>query len=240
MKKQAGKELIGMNDFLTSLTAAVTADSVNILTILLSLAVSGISGIIIGITYYKTNSSENVQRNFVLTLFMLPVIMSMIILFVGSNIARAFSLAGTVSIIRFRSAPGDPKDIGYIFFSVAAGLACGISFYAYGLVFVIMLCIILAVLERSKFACIKAPVRMLKITIPEDLNYTDAFSDIFERFTSKNSLNGIRTADLGSVFILTYHIIMADGASEKEMIDELRCRNGNLTISISEIPVIAK
>lgn len=228
-----------MTDFIASLTAG-TGETFTVLSAFLTLLISGICGILIGVTYYKTNDSENVQRNFVLTLFMLSVIMSMIILFVGSNIARAFSLAGTVSIIRFRSAPGDPKDIGYIFFSVAAGLACGIGFYLYGLAFVVILCVTLAILEKSCFARTKNAARMLKITIPEDLNYTGAFAEIFEKYTKKNSLNGIKTADLGSVFVLTYHIIMAEGADEKEMIDELRCRNGNLTISISEIPAVIK
>lgn len=228
-----------MNDFLTSLTAG-SGETLTAAAVLLALLVSGLSGFIIGFTYLKTNDSENVQRNFVLTLFMLPVIMSVIILFVGSNVARAFSLAGTVSIIRFRSAPGDPKDIGYIFFSVAAGLACGIGFYFYGLAFVVILCTIMAILEKSKFGRPRARARMLKITIPEDLNYTGAFADVFEAYTKRISLNAVKTADLGSVFVLTYHIVMAEGADEKELIDQLRCRNGNLTISISEIPAIAK
>lgn len=228
-----------MNDFLTSLTAS-SGETLTAAAVLLALLVSGLSGFMIGFTYLKTNDSENVQRNFVLTLFMLPVIMSVIILFVGSNVARAFSLAGTVSIIRFRSAPGDPKDIGYIFFSVAAGLACGIGFYFYGLAFVVILCIIMAILEKSKFGRPRARARMLKITIPEDLNYTGAFADVFEAYTKRISLNAVKTADLGSVFVLTYHIVMAEGADEKELIDQLRCRNGNLTISISEIPAIAK
>lgn len=228
-----------MNDFLTSLTAG-SGETLTAAAVLLALLVSGLSGFMIGFTYLKTNDSENVQRNFVLTLFMLPVIMSVIILFVGSNVARAFSLAGTVSIIRFRSAPGDPKDIGYIFFSVAAGLACGIGFYFNGLAFVVILCIIMAILEKSKFGRPRARARMLKITIPEDLNYTGAFADVFEAYTKRISLNAVKTADLGSVFVLTYHIVMAEGADEKELIDQLRCRNGNLTISISEIPAIAK
>ncbi len=229
-----------MNDFLTFLTAGGSADALSIQNVLFALLVSGLSGIIIGFTYAKTNDSENVQRSFVLTLFMLPVIMSMIILFVGSNIARAFSLAGTVSIIRFRSAPGAPKDIGYIFFSVAAGLACGIGFFVYGLVFVVILCIVMAVLEKSNFGCPRARARMLKITIPENLNYAGAFTDIFETYTKRTSLNAIKTADLGSVFVLTYHVILTDDADEKDMIDQLRCRNGNLTISMSEIPAIVK
>lgn len=71
-------------------------------------------GAVIALTYYITQK-ESYQRSLAITLLMLPIILSVIIVFIGSNIARAFSLAGTLSIIRFRSAPGDPKDIGFIF-----------------------------------------------------------------------------------------------------------------------------
>ncbi|MBQ7792428.1 MAG: DUF4956 domain-containing protein, partial [Clostridia bacterium] len=162
------------------------------------------------------------------------------ILFVGSNVARAFSLAGTVSIIRFRSAPGDPKDIGYIFFSVAAGLACGIGFFGYGIVFVLILCAVMAILEKTGFGTCKTPARMLKITIPESMNYADAFSEVFDAHTKKVSLNGVRTADLGSVFVLTYHVVLKETTDEKSFIDAIRCKNGNLTVALSEIPMVTK
>lgn len=195
-----------------------------------------ISGLLVGGTYYYTNRNENQNKNFIITLFMLPIIMGMIILFVGSNVARAFSLAGTVSIIRFRSTAGNPKEIGYIFFAVAAGLCSGIGYHLYGLVFVVILCAIMIIVENSGIADIKSEMRMLKITIPEDLNYHDVFADIFEEFTKKHILYAVKTADLGSVFILTYHVIMKNGLSEKEMLDKIRCRNANLDITYAQIP----
>ena len=206
----------------------------------LTLVCSLVSGLLIGFTYDRTNKEELVQRNFIITLLMLPLIMSAIILFVGSNVARAFSLAGTVSIIRFRSAPGDPKDIGYIFFSVAAGLCAGIGMYGYGLAFVIIVCLLMFLIEQSKFGRRQEHMRMLKITIPEDLNYHDAFADIFQKFTNKYGLYAVKTADLGSVFILTYHVLLKEDADEKDLLNELRCRNGNLDITYSEIPAVIR
>ena len=223
-------------DYFTQTSAETMTASAMGLTLLCAL----ISGLLIGFTYDKTSRNQAVQRNFVITLLMLPLIMSAIILFVGSNVARAFSLAGTVSIIRFRSAPGDPKDIGYIFFSVAAGLCAGIGMYGYGLAFVVLVCLIMLAVEASSFGKRKREMRMLKITSPEDLNYHDAFTEPFRNFTDKNSLYAIKTADLGSVFILTYHVLLKKEADEMEFINELRCRNGNLDITYSEIPAVIR
>lgn len=228
-----------MTEFLNFFTQN-SGDNMSVTALALTLVCSLVSGLLIGFTYDRTNKEELVQRNFIITLLMLPLIMSAIILFVGSNVARAFSLAGTVSIIRFRSAPGDPKDIGYIFFSVAAGLCAGIGMYGYGLAFVIIVCLLMFLIEQSKFGRRQEHMRMLKITIPEDLNYHDAFADIFQKFTNKYGLYAVKTADLGSVFILTYHVLLKEDADEKDLLNELRCRNGNLDITYSEIPAVIR
>ena len=117
---------------------------------------------------------------------MLPAILSVIIIFVGSNIARAFSLAGTLSIIRFRSAPGDPKDIGFIFFSIAAGLASGVGLYGYGALFAALLSVIIVIAEKKELFLKKTVSKKLRITVPEDLNYEGAFDEVLKN-TSKNS-----------------------------------------------------
>ena len=224
-----------MDAILNSLTTTA-GEALTLSELFLSLAVSLIMGVLISYTYYKANENAAPRRNFVLTLFMLPIIMSTIILFVGSNIARAFSLAGTVSIIRFRSNAGDAKDIGYIFFAVAAGLTCGIGYYAYGALFVILLCLILFFAEKSQYARQAGEIKMLKITAPEDVDYKAAFGEIIDAYTQKSTLCGVKTADLGSVFVLTYRVILNKDANEKEMIDKIRCRNSNLTVSLAELP----
>lgn len=189
-------------------------------------------GAAIGATYYKTQE-ENYQRSMAVTLLMLPIILSVIILFVGSNVARAFSLAGTLSIVRFRSAPGDPKDIGFIFFDIAAGLACGVGFYGYGAVFVAILCVVILIVEKCKLFDKKEVCKTLKITIPENLNYQGVFDEILGRYTNKYTLTKIRTTDLGSLYELCYSVVMKDDKDEQTFINELRCRNGNLNIILS-------
>jgi hypothetical protein len=169
----------------------------------------------------------------VITLSMLPVILSIIILFVGSNVARAFSLAGTLSIIRFRSAPGDPVDIGYIFFDIAAGLACGVGLFLYGAAFVLILCLFMIILNKVKFAEPKSLTKSLKITIPENLDYQGIFNDIFDKYTTSYSLQRVKTADLGSLYELVYTVKMKNDADEKQFIDDIRCRNGNLNIILA-------
>ena len=216
------------NEILTNVSAEMTVTSA-VITIL----IAGVMGLVIAFTYFKTQEAENFQRSMAITLLMLPIILSVIILFVGSNIARAFSLAGTLSIIRFRSAPGDPKDIGFIFFDIAAGLACGVGLYGYGAIFVIILCIIIILAEKVKLFERATVQKTLKITVPEDLNFEGAFDDILDKYTKKHSLDKIRTTDLGSLIELSYHVTMEPNQPEREFINELRCRNGNLNIILS-------
>lgn len=219
---------------------ANTSNEITLLSAVTAMAVSVLLGLIIAFTYYKTQDEENFQRSMAVTLLMLPIILSVIIIFIGSNIARAFSLAGTLSIIRFRSAPGDPKDIGFIFFDIAAGLACGVGLYGYGLIFVIILCAILVISEKYRLFEKKTIHKHLKITIPEDLNYQGAFDEILKKYTNGYSLEKIRTTDLGSLFEVCYDVTMDAEQNEQEFLNELRCRNGNLSIILSVAPKIIK
>ena len=173
------------------------------------------------------------SQSFVLTLVMLPLIVSMIILLVGSNVARAFSLAGAFSIIRFRSTVGDPKDIAYIFFTMAVGLALGVGFAAYSVAFAIILCLIMMILSKTDYGRKKDSPKTLKIVLPENADYEKRFDDIFEKYTKFHEAKRVRTTDLGSLFEIVYDISLKKDISEKSFIDELRCRNGNLTITLS-------
>ena len=220
-----------MDNLFNNVLANVSAD-ITIGSAIITMLIAVVFGAAIGFTYYKTQEL-NYQRSMAVTLLMLPIILSVIILFIGSNIARAFSLAGTLSIIRFRSAPGDPKDIGFIFFDIAAGLACGVGLYGYGAIFVAMLCIIMILAEKFKFFEKKQVQKTLKITIPENLNYQGAFDEILKKYTKKYSLTRIKTTDLGSLFELNYSVIMLHDEDEQEFINELRCRNGNLNIILA-------
>lgn len=205
---------------------------INTTTIILSMVAALIFGLVISLTYIATHKDRH-QQSFAITLTMLPIILTVIILFVGSNVARAFSLAGTLSIIRFRSAPGDPEDIGYIFFDIAAGLACGVGLFGWGALFVAVLCLFMLVITKINFARSKSTAKQLKITIPENLDYEGVFDEILQKYTNSYVLRRVKTTDLGSLFELTYSLRMIKDADEKEFIDELRTRNGNLNIVLS-------
>ncbi|MBO4897074.1 MAG: DUF4956 domain-containing protein [Clostridia bacterium] len=219
------------NNILVNVSNDITPQSA-----ILTIVIAALFGAVIAFTYYKTQDDEVYQKSLAVTLLMLPVILSVIIIFVGSNIARAFSLAGTLSIIRFRSAPGDPKDIGFIFFDIAAGLACGVGLYGYGILFVLALCVIIFAVTKFGFFEKKKTRKTLKITIPEDLNYQGAFDDILEKYTEKYTLTKIKTTDLGALFELCYSVLMNDGQNEQEFLNELRVRNGNLKITLAVAP----
>jgi hypothetical protein len=163
---------------------------------------------------------------------MLPAVITVIILLVGNNVARAFSLAGAFSIIRFRSAPGDPKDITYVLFSMAVGLAAGMGFLLYAVITGVLLCAVIVLLEAVGFGRAKALQKTLKITVPESLNYQNAFDEVLQRFTLSNKLRKVKLTDLGSLFELSYSVITKSDVNDKDFIDELRCRNGNLTITL--------
>lgn len=223
------------NTVLANLSGEITPLSA-VITMVTALILGGA----IAFTYQKTQHESVYQRSLAVTLVMLPVILSVIILFIGSNIARAFSLAGTLSIIRFRSAPGDAKDIGFIFFDIAAGLACGVGLYAYGALFVLVLCMALIILEKAHLFKPHSIQKTLKITIPEDLNYSGVFEDVLGTYTKNHTLTKIKTTDLGSLFELVYRVSMADGIDEKKFLNELRTRNGNLTIMLCEAPQTVK
>lgn len=222
---------MSIDNIFNNVLSNVSSD-ITVVSALVTMITAILFGAVIGLTYYKTQE-ENYQRSMAVTLLMLPVILSVIILFVGSNVARAFSLAGTLSIIRFRSAPGDPKEIGFIFFDIAAGLACGVGLYGYGAIFTVLLCTTIIITEKCGLFAKKEERKTLRITIPENLNYSGAFDEILNKYTNKHMLTKIKTTDLGSLFELSYDVVMKEAVDEQEFINELRCRNGNLNIILA-------
>lgn len=192
-----------------------------------------ILGLFISSVYIKTHKNEGYAPSFTVTLIMLPTIISIIILLVGNNVARAFSLAGAFSLIRFRSAPGDPKDIAYVFFTLAVGLASGMGYVGYAAIFTIILCTLMIILTATKYGIHKNTSMILKITVPENLNYQNLFDDILKQYTLSNHLKKVKTSNFGELFEVVYRIEMKSEVDQKKFIDELRCRNGNLNISLT-------
>ncbi|GAK40399.1 DUF4956 domain-containing protein [Paenibacillus urinalis] len=219
--------------------ATDTTTELTFMSTVLSILIAILLGGIISLTYMKTNTNGYTQ-SFSLTMVILPAIVAIIILLIGSNIARAFSLAGAFSIIRFRSAPGDPKDIAFVLFTMAAGLACGVGAFGYAVLFTLILCILMFVLSKFNFGARKTLQRTLKITIPENLSYDDAFDEVFQKYNVQYELKKIRTTELGSLYELVYGVTMNQLTNQKEFLDEIRCRNGNLDLSLTMSPTTSE
>ncbi len=175
------------------------------------------------------------SRSFVITMASLPAIVAVVIMMVGGNLGTGVAVAGTFSLIRFRSMPGTAKEVCAIFLAVAVGLACGMGYPGLAAVFALIMCLFNTFLTVLGLGGRKNELlsKHLRITVPEDLDYTGVFDDLFEKYTREHRLLSVKTTNLGSLNRLEYAITLRQAGSEKAMIDELRCRNGNLEISIS-------
>lgn len=218
---------------LETLFASHTSGTLSLSTTLLGVGVSLLLGLVISLVYMATHKQEGYTPSFPITLIMLPAIICIIILLIDDNIARAFSLAGAFSLIRFRSAASDPKDISYVFFALAVGLASGLGYVAYAALFAVILCGVMLLLQSIHFANPKSSNMLLKITVPENLNYQSLFDDILNQYTDAWKLTRVKTSDFGTLFNLFYRIQPKSGIIQKDFLDELRCRNGNLDISLT-------
>lgn len=198
---------------------------------LLCIGTSLLIGIFLAAVYaYKSKYT----KSFVATLAIMPAAVCTIIMMVNGNIGAGVAVAGAFSLIRFRSVAGSAREIGAIFIAMASGMIAGMGYLAYAALAAVLLGTAMFVYYKvisGKGSENKEKV--LRITIPEDLNYTDVFNDIFEKYTKKYESLSVKTTNMGSLFKLTYNITLKDASQEKEMIDALRCRNGNFEISVS-------
>ncbi len=174
-------------------------------------------------------------RSFAATLAMLPAVVAVVIMMVNGNIGAGVAVAGAFSLVRFRSVPGTAREIGAIFLAMGTGLVAGMGYLGYAILISVVLGVISLVynligLGKSRKT---AQHKMLRVTIPEDLDYTDVFEPILAEYTSEHELAQVKTTNMGSLFRLTYNVTVKDIKKEKELIDKLRVRNGNLEITIS-------
>lgn len=205
---------------------------------LICIGVALVLGFIISLIYIFTNRKKRFSTNFAITLVILPAMVSIVIILVGSDIARAFSIAGVFTLVRFRSLPGDSKDISHVLFAMAIGLAAGMGYIVFAAVATVIIGVVYYILMMTNYAVIRNVEKTLRITIPENLNYQGAFDDLFREFTDKIYLDKVRTTNMGSMYELTYQLIFKKDADEKKFIDELRCRNGNLSILLCRAEVV--
>ena len=207
--------------------------SIDLVTILIILGVSIVLGLLLAATYIFTHKKTGFNASFPITIIIIPVVVSIIIVLVSNNVARAFSLAGIFTLTRFRSEQQDTKDIAYLFVTIAIGLSTGLGYIGYAVLISVVLNGLLILLSVSNFDKIGIKSKKLKIVIPEDLNIDGVFDDILEKYCKSYILTSTKTTDFGSLFELRYTVVLKDDNKQKELIDEIRTRNGNLNITIS-------
>ncbi len=207
-------ELISVSEFLACLGGAL------------------VIGLVLGLCYTYRN---RYTKSFLATLALLPAIVCVVIMMVNGNVGAGVAVAGAFSLVRFRSVPGTAREIGAIFMAMCAGLITGMGYLGYAALFTLVLCGVMLLYSRLDFGSRKnaEKYKVLHITVPEDLDYQGAFDEVLQEYTSSHELVQVKTTNMGSLFRLTYELVLNGGEAEKELIDKLRCRNGNLEISIS-------
>ncbi len=207
-------QVIGIGDFLLCVGTAL------------------VLGLILALAYmYRSRYT----KSFIVTLALLPAVVCVVIMMVNGNIGAGVAVAGAFSLVRFRSVPGTAKEITMLFLAMGAGLIAGMGYLAFAVLFTLILCGISLVYNRLDLGTKRSAAihKTLNITIPEDLDYTGVFEEILQKYCLSWELVRVKTTNMGSLFRLTYDLTLKDPGLEKDMIDDLRCRNGNLEISLS-------
>ena len=197
--------------------ASLTSSGITVSSFLICSLVALLCGALIAFTYTRR------------TRFTQSLVLAVIML-VNGNVGTGVAVAGAFGLVRFRSAPGNAKDISVIFVAMAVGLACGSGYIALSVLFTVIACAVLYLLVFFHIGADRSGEKELSITIPESLDYTEVFDDIFKEYTTHAELTEVKTASLGSLYKLHYRVRLADDRNEKEFLDALRCRNGNLEV----------
>lgn len=208
--------------------------TLSIQTALICMVVSLLLGLVMAFAYMIQG---RYSKQFVITLVILPVLVQTVIMLVNGNLGTSVAVMGAFSLVRFRSLPGSARDISAIFFAMVVGLATGMGFVSYAVIITVLVCIVMVLLSKSKLGDNKEEAKDLRITIPENLDYSEIFDDLFEKYAAIHSLNRVKTTNMGSMYELSYSVVIKADCNEKEFIDELRCRNGNLPIICSRSEV---
>ncbi len=173
-------------------------------------------------------------RSFLMTLATLPAIVAVVIMMVNGNVGAGVAVAGAFSLVRFRSVPGSARDIAFIFLAMCVGLVCGMGYIAYAVLVTLILGGAFLLLQAADFGGSRSRRdRTVRITVPEDLDYSGLFSDVFVRHTTYHELVSVKTTNMGSLYRLVYNVGLKDAEMEKAFIDDIRVRNGNLEVSLT-------
>ena len=210
--------------------SVITSGSLQIKEFAICTLTSLILGALIAFTY--TICNKHYSRSFLMTISVLPVAVQGIIsmMTIQGTVGAGIAVAGAFSLVRYRSVPGSAREICNIFMAMALGFATAVGYIAYAIIFAVIICAVNLIFNCVPTLAGSHSEKLLRVSIPESLDYTDVFDDIFEKYTSACELVRVKSTNMGAVFQLSYEIRLKNGASEKEMLDEIRCRNGNLDI----------
>lgn len=209
------------------LSSAETTTTVTMATACIYAAVALVLGMIVSFTYIKTG---RVSKNFARTLIILPILVCVVMMAVNGNFGTSLAVLGAFSLVRFRSLQGSSRDIGFIFLVMTIGIVCAIGQLLLATVITIVICLIHFILQKLKYAESKYDEKSLKITIPESLDFTEIFDDLFDKYTTSYKQVAVKTTNMGSMYEINYKIVLKELAREKDFLDEIRMRNGNLTV----------
>lgn len=195
--------------------------------VLLTLVLSFALSLAIGWTYQITHRGSSYSQSFVQTLVILSMVVGIVMLIIGSNIARAFTLVGALSIVRFRNAVKETRDVGFIFFTMAIGMACGTRFYLLAIVATAIICLLIWFMVRRDMFATTVREQILKIRVPADLTPDGLFDSVFARYLTRSDLMGLETVQGGSLTELVYGVELRKGASPQDLLNDLRRVNDN-------------
>lgn len=225
-----------MSEFIKALFTSVIVTSIDAKSFMLCSLASVIIGAFVAFAYtYKSKSS----KNFTITIALLPLVVQVVIMLVNNSLGAGIAVAGAFSLTRFRSVPGSAKEICAVFATMAVGLATGMGFIGVGAIFAVIMILLNLLYSAVLFNQKRPQSQTLKITVPEGLDFYTLFDDLFEKYTSENELTKVKTTSMGSLYQLTYNVTLKDETQQKAFIDDIRCRNGNLDISLGR-PVTPK
>lgn len=209
---------------------SVLATEITLTSFLICIFSSIVLGVLAALVF---NAGSHHSGSWTQSIAMLPSVVTLVIMLVNGNIGAGLAVAGTFAMVRFRSAVGSAKEITGLFYSVAIGLACGMGYVGFAAIFFVIIALFEFCMKKSHFGDSGSSYRKLKITIPENMDYDGLFEDVFEKYTKRHELVKVKTTNMGTLFELTYQIQLKDIHAGKQFIDDLRCRNGNLSIMFS-------
>ena len=210
--------------------SSVIGTSISLASFLICILSAIVLGILSAIVF---SINSKYTSSWKISIALLPAVVAIVIMMVNGNIGAGLAVAGTFALVRFRSMPGSAKEVTGLFFAVSLGLICGMGYIGIAVIFFVIMAVAVLVLSRLHFGEKDSAIRTLKVVIPETLDYDTIFDDVFEKYLKHCETIKIRTTNMGTLYELTYEVILKDNEKSREFIDELRTRNGNLNIILA-------